>query len=643
MRNTFGFQSTKKKKKISHIQAEYKNAQGRTYWYHPGERRSVWDKPDELKSARERAMDSTPWREYKSGERSYYVNKETKQSTWTIPADLQAYLNTIPDDPPPAVPARSSASPHAHASPAGSATPPTNTSTGASATASDAVTDALGPGTAAPRSSTNTSVSVRNLSPVYATHEEAEAAFMSMLQRKNVGPTSTWEQTLREIITDPLYKALRTLAERKAVFHKYVDDQKAQEAVRREEKAAELRPKVASALQQELGGLKPYASFATFRKKLLPHALWAEIDDEQQAHAIYEAIHREVQEKENARLEAIRAQSRTNWLALLTTMELHPTSRWHDVYRAICDSDTYRQNPQLQTMHFTDQLAVFEEHMAKVEAEERERLWGHAHSRRDRQARDAFRALLQDSVDKGTLHARSTWASYFPNIRDDERLKAMTQTASGSSAQDLFYDVLDTLERDFAVHRRTVQAHMRANNIHVTSTTDSDAWHNAFRSADAPDSIRMLPDHMLRALFDECVYQSERDARDARRRTERRLRHHADDLRYAFKHMEPPLDIEASFDDILPRIRTLPEYDVLARAGEDGLDTARSAWDRFVRRQSEKLADAMNTPGRSRTDYTDLDDSGGADEHRKRKEHLRSDDVTAVDPRAVRRRTEYDI
>ena len=51
----------------------------------------------------------------------------------------------------------------------------------------------------------------------------------------------------------------------------------------------------------------------------------------------------------------------------------------------------------------------------------------------------------------------------------------------------------------------------------------------------------------------------------------------------------------------------------------------------------------MNTPGRSRTDYTDLDDSGGADEHRKRKEHLRSDDVTAVDPRAVRRRTEYDI
>ena len=81
---------------------EYKNAQGRVYWYHPGERKSVWDKPNELKSARERAMDTTPWREYKSGDRSYYVNKETKESTWKIPADLQAFLDTIPDEPAPA-------------------------------------------------------------------------------------------------------------------------------------------------------------------------------------------------------------------------------------------------------------------------------------------------------------------------------------------------------------------------------------------------------------------------------------------------------------------------------------------------------------------------------------------------------------
>ena len=102
-------------------QVEYKNAQGRVYWYHPGERKSVWDKPNELKSARERAMDTTPWREYKSGDRSYYVNKETKESTWKIPADLQAFLDTIPDEPAPVTAARPSKSVSPALSPA---TPP---------------------------------------------------------------------------------------------------------------------------------------------------------------------------------------------------------------------------------------------------------------------------------------------------------------------------------------------------------------------------------------------------------------------------------------------------------------------------------------------------------------------------------------
>ena len=238
-------------------QVEYKNAQGRVYWYHPGERKSVWDKPNELKSARERAMDTTPWREYKSGDRSYYVNKETKESTWKIPADLQAFLDTIPDEPAPATAARPSKSMSPALSPA---TPPR----GATPT-HEAV------GTAALRQ--QTSSVTRHATPVYATQEEAEAAFQSLLQRKNVNASSTWEQTLREIITEPLYKALRTLAERKAVFHRYVDELKAQQAARREQKSAELRPKMLRAVPD----LKPYASYATFKKKLGTHPLWSEL------------------------------------------------------------------------------------------------------------------------------------------------------------------------------------------------------------------------------------------------------------------------------------------------------------------------------------------------------------------------------
>lgn len=35
------------------LQTEHRNAQGRVYWYHQGEKKSVWEKPIELKTARE--------------------------------------------------------------------------------------------------------------------------------------------------------------------------------------------------------------------------------------------------------------------------------------------------------------------------------------------------------------------------------------------------------------------------------------------------------------------------------------------------------------------------------------------------------------------------------------------------------------
>lgn len=54
----------------------------------------------------------------------------------------------------------------------------------------------------------------------FATHEEAEKAFMHLLKKAGVDPTWTWDATMRAIITDPLYKALGTLAEKKSAWQK---------------------------------------------------------------------------------------------------------------------------------------------------------------------------------------------------------------------------------------------------------------------------------------------------------------------------------------------------------------------------------------------------------------------------------------
>ena len=54
----------------------------------------------------------------------------------------------------------------------------------------------------------------------FATVEEGEKAFMHLLRKAGVDAHWTWDQTMRAIITDPLYKALNTLAEKKAAWQK---------------------------------------------------------------------------------------------------------------------------------------------------------------------------------------------------------------------------------------------------------------------------------------------------------------------------------------------------------------------------------------------------------------------------------------
>jgi pre-mRNA-processing factor 40 len=54
----------------------------------------------------------------------------------------------------------------------------------------------------------------------FPTVEEAEKAFAHLLKKAGVDATWTWDRTMRAIITDPLYKALGTLAEKKAAWEK---------------------------------------------------------------------------------------------------------------------------------------------------------------------------------------------------------------------------------------------------------------------------------------------------------------------------------------------------------------------------------------------------------------------------------------
>ncbi|PWZ03518.1 hypothetical protein BCV70DRAFT_18701 [Testicularia cyperi] len=615
---------------------EHKTAQGRAYWYNAAERRSVWEKPAELKTPRERALDSTPWKEYKSGERSYYVHSVTKQSTWTLPSELKHILDQYPKD----APVDPSSSTAASAAPAGlgihtgtqSPILPRSPLPVASPAASPFVGSggfAVGPSQTAARTGSSTPYSLNDsghhtptssaLVPPPASSrlptrppnngasasagaagspnpefdfrgdkQGAEAAFMQLLENANVDVDWTWETTMRAIITDPLYKALKSIAERKAAFNNYVDRLRKKRA----EEAAAREQLLLPTFRQIVAGdprIKSYSSFETAKKWLSHTTGWKEAYSDEEAKRVYEIVMREQKQKEQDAEKEVRVRNMEMLMSLLKTFEADVTTRWRDAHRTVIESPEYEEDPHLHKLEVKDMLSVFEELMRGIEkdAEETRKRGLDMKHRRERKNRDAYKALLHQLRDEGKIHAKSTWGQVFTLVKDDDRfLRVVGQP--GSTPLDLFYDVVDDLDLALEIQKDLVLQHVRSRGHELKATTTESEFSDWTK--DLPGDVN-VSDQVLGEIFTVLVTnlqeEEERRAAEDRRRLERKFRHQIEDLRYAFKKLEPPLDLDAKYNEVIvSRISSLVEY---KDAVKDSDEIPRLAWEKFVRRQREKV------------------------------------------------------
>ena len=67
---------------------QHTSPDGRPYWYCPETEASVWEKPEELKTPRERELSMLRWKEYETGGRKYWVHGDTKETTWECPREV---------------------------------------------------------------------------------------------------------------------------------------------------------------------------------------------------------------------------------------------------------------------------------------------------------------------------------------------------------------------------------------------------------------------------------------------------------------------------------------------------------------------------------------------------------------------------
>ncbi|KAJ3745426.1 hypothetical protein DFH05DRAFT_1487929 [Lentinula detonsa] len=611
------------------VWTEHRNPEGRTYWFNTGTRESVWEKPDDLKSPFERALNQTKWKEYFSGGRKYYYHTETKESKWDMPDELLLVLEKVEKETAAPLAAVQGAITAPGFIPVGSATSATPSSEIATNGVVGAHTGAI------PLASSTVLPARPNMpeDPViphngFATVEEGEKAFSHLLRKAGVDPSWTWDQTMRAIITDPLYKALNTLAEKKAVFEKYTTNLKVKEQEEKEARLAKLRPAIRNMLKGN-PNVFHYSTFNTADKLFSQHPIWQQAKVESERRLIFEEYVAELKQREVQESRAARSRSVAKVVNLFKQLDVDVLTRWRQAHDLILESEEWKSDPELRQLPTLDILLAFEDYsrVREREYEEQARRAQVEKTRKERKAREAFKELLQSLVACGDIKARRKWKDVYPKFKDDDRYIDMLGNP-GSNQIELFWDVVDALDQKLdakiaiitnAIAKtdgtaKAVNSEGNEENgvpespgFSVTPTTTEEEFLDAVKGTQDP-AVKSMTDEELHLVFGTLRDTAVKKQADEKRRTERKQRHLQEDLRYALRKLPDPINLNLPYEEAVPLMEHLSEFQAI-----EGEGNRRTAFAKFVKRQKERMREAAGS------------EDGGSTTSRKRKEPPRTE------------------
>ncbi|TNY20022.1 hypothetical protein DMC30DRAFT_274469 [Rhodotorula diobovata] len=579
---------------------------GRPYWSHP-QHGSSWTKPRDLKSPLELELENSPWDEYETNGRKYWVHKESKETTWNMPTDISETIKRFKraSEGAPTPPPRPLPPPNA---PTGPASPALTSHTGAlvapggysPAGLPPRPAGALPPGVL-PSSSSGLQPHLAPSSavPTYATHAEAARAFKDMLQRLGVSRAWTWEVVMKEAITEPAYKALHTLSERKAAFEEFLVEEDRRLVAERDQSLARCRKEWTRAMDKVGGGVgfeegvKSWWSWERGARVLSDKypEVWALPRNDDERKILFDEYIAKLRTDEETRKREMRGRNMDKVTAILQSLALDLAGpvRWSDARALFMRTPEWHRDPELQRIEPIDLLTVFEDevHRAEKELAEARGLVAEEKRRRGRKARDDFNTLLDELVASKHLTAGTPWSFIYPHLSRDPRYLALLGLPGSSSPLDLFWDRVDDL--DVAAEERLVflEGVAEKRGLTVGEETSEAEWRGA---VEADERVKDLGDEAVREAFETLHHRAVRHARDARRRADKALRLAIDDLRYLFKRLdEPPVDVDTdSFDEVVRRGDVVEAKEWRALEGKD--EARRSAWDKFVRRTKVRSA-----------------------------------------------------
>lgn len=295
-----------------------------------------------------------------------------------------------------------------------------------------------------------------NNDPDYSSFEEGEAAFLKLLRRHNIDPNSSWEQTMRTIIKDPQYRALKDPRHRKAAFEKYAVETRLQEKDRAKERLEKLRKDFATMLKSH-PEIKHYTRWKTARPIIEGETIFRSSRDDDERRQLFEDYIIELKKNNLDQEISTRKAAMDELVDILKGLDLEPYTRWSEAQGIIQSDPRFQGDQKFKSLSKSDVLTAFENHIKVLEKtfNDARQLEKNQKARKERKIRDRYVGLLQELKSSNKIKAGSKWSKVYPLISGDERYQAMLGMA-GSTPLDLFWDLVEEEERALRSTRNDV-------------------------------------------------------------------------------------------------------------------------------------------------------------------------------------------
>ena len=133
---------------------------------------------------------------------------------------------------------------------------------------------------------------------------------------------------------------------------------------------------------------------------------------------------------------------------------------------------------------------------------------------------------------------------------------------------------------------------LQAERYEVTTETPFDDFKSVMQ---ADKRTAAFDKETLRLIYDRVIAKVQERAEKERYKMERQHRHQMDDLRSRMKKINPPVQVDDTWEQVRPRLEKYDEYQALETD-----DLRRSAFEKHIRRLKEKEEDDRRSKDRER-------------------------------------------